>query len=138
MPLARQAMHNSGERIHVAVWPTVHEMHQIASRQYAFEGRCFVLAAGLIMPSADLPKELSVPADRLALLGGLALRGGSAIIGPDGMYLAGPVFDEETILTATLDMTAIDKELMTLDVTGHYSRPDVFEFRVRRGMRDAD
>ncbi|MBA3607636.1 MAG: hypothetical protein H0W43_03860 [Chthoniobacterales bacterium] len=32
MPLARQALHNAGEHIHVAVWPTVHEMHQIASR----------------------------------------------------------------------------------------------------------
>ncbi|MBA2340742.1 MAG: carbon-nitrogen hydrolase family protein, partial [Pyrinomonadaceae bacterium] len=39
MPLARQAMHTSGEHIHVAVFPTVHEMHQIASRHYAFEGR---------------------------------------------------------------------------------------------------
>jgi predicted amidohydrolase len=43
MPLARQAMHESGEDVHVAVWPTAHEMHQVASRQYAFEGRCFVL-----------------------------------------------------------------------------------------------
>src|SRR6201998_4970776 len=40
MPLARMAMHNSGERVHVAVWPTVHEVHQLASRHYAFEGRC--------------------------------------------------------------------------------------------------
>src|SRR5712692_5664499 len=35
MPLARMAMHNSGEHIHVAVWPTVHELHQLASRHYA-------------------------------------------------------------------------------------------------------
>jgi predicted amidohydrolase len=47
MPLARQALHNAGEHIHVAVWPTVHEMHQIASRHYAFEARCFVLAVGI-------------------------------------------------------------------------------------------
>ena len=56
MPLARMAMHNSGEHIHVAVWPTVHELHQLASRHYAFEGRCFVLAVGLIMPAEDLPR----------------------------------------------------------------------------------
>ena len=55
MPLARQALHNAGEDIHVAVWPTVHEMHQIASRHYAFEARCFVLAAGLVMRVKDLP-----------------------------------------------------------------------------------
>ena len=52
MPLARQVLHDSGENIHIAVWPTVHEMHQIASRHCAFEGRCFVLAAGLLMGSS--------------------------------------------------------------------------------------
>lgn len=128
MPLARQAMHASGERFHVAMWPTVHEMHQIASRQYAFEGRCFVLAAGLLMDARDLP----LPAPKAE---GPLLRGGSAIIGPDGAYLAGPVFDEETIVSADLDLEAIDRELMTLDVAGHYSRPDVFSFEVRRIAR---
>ena len=39
MPLTRQSLHDSGEQIHIALWPKVHEMHQIASRQYAFEGR---------------------------------------------------------------------------------------------------
>ncbi|MFN2456354.1 MAG: carbon-nitrogen hydrolase family protein, partial [Pyrinomonadaceae bacterium] len=48
MPLARHALHVSGEQIHVAVWPKVDEMHQLACRHYAFEARCFVLAAGLI------------------------------------------------------------------------------------------
>ena len=35
MPLARMAMYNSGEHIHVAVWPTVHDLHQLCSRHYA-------------------------------------------------------------------------------------------------------
>jgi nitrilase len=56
MPLARQHMHNLGEQIHVAVWPTVTEMHQIASQHYAFEGRCFVLAVGQIMKASSLPR----------------------------------------------------------------------------------
>lgn len=49
MPLARQAMHDNGEDIHIAAWPTAQEMHQIASRHYAFEGRCYVFAAGSLM-----------------------------------------------------------------------------------------
>lgn len=56
MPLSRQALHNSGEHIHVAVWPSVHDKHQLASRHYAFEGRCFVVAAGQIMRVSDFPK----------------------------------------------------------------------------------
>src|SRR2546422_913733 len=63
MPLARQVLHDSGEHIHIAVWPTVHEMHQIASRHYAFEGRCFVLAAGLLMKARDLPAQLSIASE---------------------------------------------------------------------------
>jgi len=61
MPLARQALHDSGEDVHVAVWPTAHEMHQVASRQYAFEGRCFVLAVGALMRASALPPELGMP-----------------------------------------------------------------------------
>lgn len=127
MPLARHASHVSGERIHVAMWPTVHEMHQVASRQYAFEGRCFVLAAGLLMDARDLPLPSQAQ--------GLVLRGGSAIIGPDGAYLAGPVFDEEMLVTADLDLETIDRELMTLDVVGHYARPDLFTFAMNKTRR---
>ena len=129
MPLARQALHNSHEQIHVAAWPTVNDFrHQVASRHYAFEGRCFVLAAGSILQASDIPPDMEVlnhlkPEN-------LVQRGGSAIIAPDGRYLAGPVFDEETILTATLDLNEIIKEQMTLDITGHYSRPDVFNFSI--------
>jgi len=128
MPLARQHLHNAGEQIHIAVWPTVHEMHQIASRHYAFEGRCFVLAVGQIMSASVLPAALS-PVQTLDPRS-LIERGGSAIIAPDGRYLAGPVFDEEAILYATLDLQEIEKESMTMDVSGHYARPDVFQLKV--------
>ncbi|MGI9167975.1 MAG: carbon-nitrogen hydrolase family protein [Pyrinomonadaceae bacterium] len=135
MPLARQALHVSGEHIHVAVWPTVQEMHQIASRHYAFEARCFVLAAGLIMRVRDLPDDLSRPAELTDKPDALLLHGGSCVIGPDGRYVIEPVFNEETILLATLDLTEIDKEKMTLDVAGHYDRPDVFDLKLRKSSR---
>ena len=131
MPLARMAMHNSGEHIHVAVWPTVHELHQLASRHYAFEGRCFVLAVGLMMPAEDLPRELR---DGAALLSGGSQwieRGGSAIIGPNSRYILDPVFDREELLVSDLDLTQIDRELMTFDASGHYARPDLFRFEKR-------
>ncbi len=132
MPHARQALHEFGEDIHIAVWPTAHEMHQIASRQYAFEGRCFVLAIGQIMPACDLPGGLTAhnlgPDD-------LCLRGGSSIIAPDGSYLVEPKPDEESVFVADLDLGLIDRMSMTLDVAGHYARPDVFAFSVNRDRR---
>jgi predicted amidohydrolase len=132
MPLARQAMHESGEDIHVAVWPTAHEMHQVASRQYAFEGRCFVLAAGSLMRASALPAELEPHPDRVSSADQFVLRGGSAIIGPDGGYLAGPVYDDTCTLHAEIDLRRVREESMSLDVAGHYHRPDCLELVVTR------
>jgi nitrilase len=128
MPLARMAMHNSGEHIHVAVWPTVHELHQLASRHYAFEGRCFVLAVGLMMPAEDLPREFVDGGTLQPVVGQWVESGGSAIIGPDSRYVVHPVFDREELLVSDLDLTQIDRESLTLDVSGHYARPDLFRF----------
>ena len=131
MPLTRQALHNSGEQIHVALWPNVHEKLQLASRHYAFEGRCFVLAAGQLLKAEDFPKDLSLPEKFQNDPQALALRGGSAIIGPDGEYLVEPVFDREELLIAEIDLQQAIKEQMTLDVTGHYQRNDVFRFELK-------
>jgi predicted amidohydrolase len=138
MPLARQALHDSGEDVHVAVWPTAHEMHQVASRQYAFEGRCFVLAVGAMMRASALPVELEPHPGRIASPDEWVMRGGSAIIGPDGRYLVEPVYDEPRLIVATLDLGRIREESMTLDVTGHYARAELFDFAPRRpGRRSA-
>jgi len=132
MPHARQALHISGEAIHAALWPAVKESHQLASRHYAFEGRTFVLAAGNIMPVADFPAELRLPAELESQPEALLLAGGSAIIGPDGEYIAGPVYGDETILVADLPLRRIAEEQMALDVSGHYARDDIFRFEVNR------
>ncbi len=136
MPLARQVLHEGGEDIHVAVWPTVKDIHQVASRHYAFEGRCYVLAAGGLMRASGLPSELEPHPDRIAHPDQLILRGGSAIIGPDGEYVVEPVYDQPCILTAELDLGRIREESMTLDVTGHYHRPELFEFRLVHARRN--
>jgi predicted amidohydrolase len=139
MPLARQALHESGEDVHVAVWPTVHDLHQVASRQYAFEGRCFVLASGGLMRASSLPSELELHPDRVSGPDQWVLRGGSAIIGPNGKYVVKPVYDEAAILVAELDLRRASEESMSLDVTGHYHRPELFDFKVlSTGRRPAE
>ena len=133
MPLARQAMHQAGEHIHVAVWPTVHETHQLASRHYAFEGRCFVIAVGQMLQAKDLPAELPLTPELEAKPNTWVMRGGSSIIAPDGSYEVEPVFEEETILIHTLEnLQRVWEERMTLDTSGHYNRYDVFEFEINR------
>ncbi len=135
MPLPRQVMHDQAEDIHIAVWPEVSEAHQLGSRHYAFEGRCFVLASGLIARVEDLPPELPPLPELADDPQRLLKRGGSAVIGPNGNYLAGPLFDEERLLIADLDLKAIDRESMTLDVSGHYARPELFSLHVAQGRR---
>lgn len=130
MPFARQTMHDTGEQIHIAVWPTVHEMHQIACRQYAFEGRCYVIAAGQILAAKDLP--LAMPESLKNDPGKMILNGGSCIVGPDGKFITEPVFDMATIIYQDIDLQEIYKEKMTLDVSGHYQRPDVFQLQVKK------
>lgn len=131
MPHARQTLHIAGEDIHVALWPSVKEMYQIASRHYAFEGRCFVVAAGGIMRRSDLPGDLefgeNTPGDDSEFI----LNGGSAVIGPDGQYVAGPAFGSEVIILARINLERIREESLTLDVTGHFNRPDLFDFRFK-------
>lgn len=138
MPLTRQALHNEGEDIHVAVWPMVHDRHLLASRHYAFEGRCFVAAAGQIMRVRDFPAELDIPETLSKDPEQMVLNGGSCIIGPNGQLITEQVYDEETIIYAEIDLNQKVKESMTLDVTGHYQRNDVFDFKVnKKGHRGA-
>ncbi|MGQ0812930.1 MAG: carbon-nitrogen hydrolase family protein [Gemmatimonadota bacterium] len=131
MPLARQALHESTEHIHVAAWPQVKEMNLVASRHYAFEGRCYVLCAGAVMRGRALPAALErVPGIED---NDWVLRGGSCVIAPDGSYVTEPVYDRPQLIVAEIDTRRIVEESMTLDVTGHYSRPDLFRMvRVSR------
>ena len=106
-------------------------MHLVASRHYAFEGRCFVIASGSILRVDQMPAELPVAEQYVKNPKGLMIPGGSAIIGPGGKVLAGPVFDAETVVVADCDLAEIAKEAQTLDVSGHYARPDVLELHVK-------
>nr|AAR97386.1 nitrilase [uncultured organism] len=141
MPLARAAMHARYETLHVAQWPAVKDIHQIASRHYAFEGRCFVLAAGSVLTRRDIIEGFNslarADSDALELLkaisgedSDLILNGGSAIIAPNGEYLAGPVFNEPSIIYAEIDPALISEGHLTLDTSGHYSRPDIFRLEI--------
>jgi nitrilase len=128
MPALRQAMYAQGVELYCA--PTADDRPTwIPSMTHiALEGRVFVLTACQAIRVGDYPdwyqEELAEdPASYL-------MHGGSAIIAPDGSVLAGPVFDEEVILDAEVDLAEIARGHLDMDAVGHYSRPDIFELRV--------
>lgn len=133
MPLARQAMHNEAEDIHIALWPFVKEMHIVTSRQYAFEGRCFVVSVGQMLKAIDTPADLALPQSLAEDPEKWVMRGGSCIIRPDGSFLLEPQNDIDDVIYAEIpDVKAFTGEKMNLSVSGHYNRPDVFELTVNR------
>jgi nitrilase len=128
MPMLRMAMYAKNVALYCA--PTADDRDTwLSSMQHiALEGRCFVLTACQFIRRKDFPDIVRVS------LGdspdSILMRGGSAIISPLGKVLAGPHFDGETILTATLDLDDIGRGKFDFDVAGHYSRPDVFQWNV--------
>ena len=132
MPLARQALYAHGEQVHLAPTADTGAAWQASLRHIAYEGRVFVVSCCQVLHRdavADDPALAGFPADA-----GWLIRGGSAIVAPVGDcdYLAGPVYEEETILYADLDLGKVVEGKHSFDVAGHYARPDVLELRVNR------
>jgi nitrilase len=128
MPMLRMAMYAKGISIYCAPTADDRETWLATVRHIALEGRCFVLTACQVMRRRDYPADYRclISDDPEALL----MRGGAAIVGPLGEVLAGPVFNEEALLTCQLDLDALLRAKFDFDVAGHYARPDVFSLTV--------
>lgn len=128
MPAARMAMYHQGIELYCAPTADGRDSHHATMRHIAQEGRCFVLTANQVMRVSDYPDDHPRPFgdDPNTIVS----RGGSSIIGPLGQVLAGPVYDEEALLVADLDLTDLVRAKYDFDVVGHYSRPDVFQLHV--------
>jgi nitrilase len=129
MPLARFALYDSGVEIYVASTADDADEWQATLVHLARESRAFVVAPSHFQRAASYPTDF--PLRELLEGADLLGRGGSAILGPDGSYLAGPLYDEEGVLYAGLDPARLFEERQRFDPVGHYNRPDVFSLRVR-------
>jgi nitrilase len=129
MPLARFSLYESGIEIYVASTADDAEAWQATLVHLARESRAFVVAPSHFQRAASYPKDFPLR----ELLEGVDVigRGGSAILAPDGTYLAGPLYDEEGILYAKLDPAVLRAERQRFDPAGHYHRPDVLGLTVR-------
>jgi nitrilase len=135
MPLLRMAMYAKGVQLYCIPTADGRETWLSTVRHIALEGRCFVLSCNQFARRKDFPADIpnaltESPEDVLST-------GGSCIIGPLGNVLAGPAWNGEEILFASIDLDEIARGKFDFDVVGHYSRPDVFRLTVDEAPRPA-
>jgi len=124
MPLARAALYQQGVDVYLAPTWDNHDTWLSTLRHIAREGRCFVIGTNTCLRAGDLPASLprrdlfGEPDDWLS-------QGNTAIIGPEGEVVAGPLRGEAGMLVATLDLRRLRRARRQFDVAGHYARPDV-------------
>lgn len=131
MPLTRHALYCQGMQICASVWPQANPMALIACQNLAHEGRCFVIVSCSYLTLSHIPENFELKQE-IESVPEVIFNGGSAIIGPDGKYLAEPVYDLETIVYADINRERIIEEKQSFDVIGHYARPEVFKLTVNR------
>ena len=125
-------MYSKGVELYIAPTADSRDTWQSTIQHIACEGRCFVLGCNQFVTKEMYPADLQDHAD-LAKQPQVMCRGGSAIISPLGEVIAGPLFDEEGILYAELDLSEIVRAKVDFDVVGHYARPDIFQLIVNEG-----
>ncbi|MFG1189505.1 carbon-nitrogen hydrolase family protein [Xanthobacter autotrophicus] len=128
MPLLRAAYYGKGVEIWAAPTADDRETWISTMRHVAMEGRCFVISACQVMRRSDFPEDYASRIE--AAPDAWMMHGRSVIVGPLGEVLAGPVLDEETILTAEIDLDDIIGAKLDFDPIGHYARPDLFSLNV--------
>ncbi len=122
MPLARWALYKGGPQIWFA--PTADDSDEwIASmRHIAIEAGAFVVSAPQYIPASAFPSDFPMPLPPDTPVFG---RGGACIIGPTGHVIAGPLYDQEGIVTADCDLNDALRAKRYFDAVGHYGRADV-------------
>ena len=128
MPLARFALYESGIEIYIASTADDGDTWQATLVHIARESRSFVVAPSHFQRASAYPDDF--PLRELIADTDVIGRGGSAILAPDGSYLAGPLYDEEGVLYAELDPARLWEERQRFDPSGHYHRPDVLQLSV--------
>lgn len=128
MPLARVALYQKGITIYISPNTNDNPEWQATIQHIAIEGKCYFVNADMIIRKDSYPADLR--ADEIKDLPYWVCHGGSCIIDPFGHYVTDPVWDEETVIYADLDMELPASCKMEHDAVGHYARPDVLKLVV--------
>ena len=132
MPLARYTMYAWGIQIYIAATSDRGEQWLSTLRHIAKEGRVYVVGCCMTLRKDDIPDHFEYKEKFYSESHEWINVGDSAIVNPDGEFIAGPVRNKEEILYAEVDSQMIRGSKWMLDVAGHYARPDIFKLTVDR------
>ncbi len=135
MPLARFSLFAQGCEIYIAPTWDFGEGWISTMRHIAQEGRCWVLGIGSALRDKDMPADFPERARVFPNGDQWFNSGDSVIVAPNGEVVAGPLHDAHGILYADCDPAQAAAAKRTLDVGGHYGRPDIFRLEVDRESR---
>jgi nitrilase len=130
MPLARFALYAQGPDLYLAPTWDAGSGWVSTMRHIALEGRCWVLGNGTAMQGRDVPEDFPGRAALFPDEEDWFNPGDSVVVAPDGRVVAGPLRNRHGILYAECDLAGAAAARRTLDVAGHYGRPDVFRLEV--------
>jgi len=130
MPLLRTFYYSKGVQIYCAPTVDSRPVWQHTMINIAHEGRCYVLAPCQFAQQRHYPEGYPIGPNK-ADPEGVMIAGGSVIIDPQGVVLAGPLRGEEGVLSADIDLDEYIKGKFDMDTTGHYARHDIFELKVK-------
>ena len=132
LPLPRAALYAQGEDLHVAIWPGSARNTEDITRFVARESRSYVVSVSGLMRKGDIDSSLPHADLLIASADDVMANGGSCVAGPDGEWVLAPVTDSELLNIVEVDHARVLEERHSLDVVGHYSRPDVTRLVVNR------
>jgi nitrilase len=135
MPLVRYALYAQGIEIYVTPTYDSGERAVATMQHIAREGGCWVVSCGSAFQGRDIADDTPGKRELFGDPDEWINAGDSVVVAPGGKIVAGPLHEERAILYAEIDLERVGIARRSLDVVGHYARPDLFQLQVNNKVQ---
>lgn len=129
---ARMALYEDGADVHISVWPGNAAVTRNLQFTAAQEGRLWCASVCGLLTMRDIPENFEFYKDLAEAGTEVIFAGGSMIVSPEQKIVAEIPPGVSGIAFCVIDMQSIRRARHNFDISGHYSRPDIFELAIHR------